>query len=198
MIKFENISQQDPYIRFVEIYKKALLAKQNNIEAVCISSFSKINSEVDARFVNIKMLLNDSFIFFSNYNSPKSDQFSSHDQVSLTFYWSSINFQIRMKGNIKKTSRKISQEHFKNRDSKKNALAISSCQSQPISSFDEVIKEYNRIKGVNDLKICPEYWGGFMFKPYYFEFWHGSDSRINKREVYEFKNNLWNSYYIQP
>ena len=32
MIKFENISQQEPYIRFVEVYKKALYAKQNNIK----------------------------------------------------------------------------------------------------------------------------------------------------------------------
>ena len=198
MIKFENISQQDPYIRFVEVYKKALHAKQNNIEAVCISSFSKINSEVDARFVNIKKVVDDNFIFFSNYNSPKSDQFLSHDQVSLTFYWSSINVQIRMKGNIKKTSKKISQEHFKNRDSKKNALAISSNQSQKMISYNFILHKFSETLENSNLHDCPDYWGGFVVKPYYFEFWEGEDSRINRRESFSFDGNDWKNFYLEP
>ena len=44
----------------------------------------------------------------------------------------------------------------------------------------------------------PEYWGGFSFTPYYFEFWEGHKSRVNKRCVYELKNKKWICYILQP
>lgn len=198
MIKFINSNDEPPFAILKEKYQKAIKAQQRNVEAVVISTFNKNSQEVDSRYVNLKYVDNQDFIFFTNYNSPKAKAIETHKQISALIYWDSINCQIRLKAKIKKTPHSFNQKYFEIRDIKKNALAISSCQSKPISSFDEVIKEYNTTKGVNDLTICPEYWGGFLFKPYYFEFWHGSDSRINKREVYEFKNNLWNSYYIQP
>ena len=51
---------------------------------------------------------------------------------------------------------------------------------------------------MNDLTICPEYWGGFLFKPYYFEFWKGHESRINKREIYKNENNKWIKSFLSP
>ena len=63
-------------------------------------------------------------------------------------------------------------EYFKKRSIDKNALAISSNQSQGIKSYEQVLLKYNEIKDTNDLKKCPDYyWGGFSFIPYYFEFW---------------------------
>ena len=66
------------------------------------------------------------------------------------------------------------------------------------SSYDEICKNYNESLNKDNLKDCPEYWGGFSFVPYYFEFWQGHASRINKREVYELKNNDWDHYILQP
>ena len=60
--------------------------------------------EVEARYVNLKYIDNNEWIFFSNYLSPKANQFESHDQVSILIYWASINTQIRMKAKIFKTS----------------------------------------------------------------------------------------------
>ena len=50
----------------------------------------------------------------------------------------------------------------------------------------------------DDLKKCPQYWGGFSFTPYYFEFWEGHESRINKREVFNKIDGLWKQSYLQP
>ena len=44
----------------------------------------------------------------------------------------------------------------------------------------------------------PDYWGGFKFKPYYFEFWEGHKSRLNKREIFKLDNNDWTKYFLQP
>lgn len=198
MIEFKNIKKEAPYILFKEKYNQSINAHQKSIEAACISSYSKNNKEVNARFVNIKAIHNDNFIFFSNYNSSKAKDFESHSQVTALFYWNSINLQIRIKANIFKTSKEFNIEYFKKRDKKKNALAISSSQSQRIVSYKEVLSNYDKTIKKNNLIKCPEYWGGYKFIPYYFEFWEGHDSRINKRDVYELNKEEWTHYLLQP
>ena len=47
-----------------------------------------------------------------------------------------------MKANIKETNKERSDEHFKSRQKEKNALAIASNQSQPISSFETVKSKF--------------------------------------------------------
>ena len=102
MIKFNNITQEPPYLIFKKKYDQALNLGQKNIEAISISSFSKEKNEVDSRFVNLKIIDHNRFIFFTNYDSPKSLAFESHDQISGIFFWTSTNTQIRLKAKNKK------------------------------------------------------------------------------------------------
>lgn len=197
MIQFDNISQELPYQVFKEKYENSLNAKQKNIEAICISSYSSKNNEVNARYVNLKFVSGRKFIFFSNYESPKSQDFKMHNQISACFYWSTTDTQIRMKANIEQTSKQYNQDYFVNRDKEKNALAIMSRQSKPIASFEALKSNYELIFKNNDLTKCPDYWGGFSFIPFYFEFWEGHQSRLNKRETYEYKNNEWVHGFLQ-
>lgn len=198
MIKFVNDNQDPPYLKFKEEYERAVSANQKIVEAIAISSYSKLENLVDSRCVNLKIVDDKEFIFFSNYRSPKSIQFESHDQISALIYWNATNVQIRMKANIKKTTVDFNNKYFAMRATDKNALAISSNQSKQVDSYDSVLNAYNNIKKDADLKKCPDYWGGFVFKPYYFEFWEGHDSRLNRRIVYELKNNQWTNYLLQP
>ena len=51
-----------------------------------------------------------------------------------------------MRSFIYKTSKEYNQEYFKSRSVDKNALSISSNQSNSIASFDNVIENYNKAK----------------------------------------------------
>lgn len=198
MINFKKISNEAPYRVFKDYYDVAQKNKQKNIEAICISSYSKNTNEVNARFVNLKFIQDKKFIFFSNYNSPKAQDFFRHNQITALIYWQNINVQIRMKALIEKTSPELNQAYFKERDIKKNALSISSKQSSLINSYEAVQNNYKKVLESEDLLICPKYWGGYFFVPFYFEFWQGHSSRINKREIYELKDNEWIKGYLQP
>ena len=198
MIEFKNISNETPYRIFKEKYEDSLNANQKIIEAICISSFSSKENEVNARFVNLKFVKDKEFIFFSNYKSPKSRDFLSYDQITALIYWNATNVQVRMKAKIKKTSKEFNLEYFANRDISKNALAISSKQSNKIDSYEDVSINYEKSLQKDNLQQCPEYWGGYSFIPYYFEFWEGHESRLNKREVFEKKNDNWNHFILQP
>jgi len=198
MIQFNNLNQEIPYQLLKEKYDAALNAGQKGIEAISISSYNKEINEVDARYVNLKFISNDDFIFFSNYESPKASSFNSHNQIAVLLYWPSINTQIRMKATIKKTSNEYNQKYFFDRSEEKNALAISSNQSKPIDSYNQVKENYNKSLKNDNLKKCPEFWGGYSFTPYYFEFWEGHESRLNKREVFEKNDDSWKHLILQP
>ena len=198
MIKFTSLSHETPYLVFKQKYDNAISANQKNIEAVSISSYSTKLKEVNSRFVNLKFIYNSDFIFFSNYDSPKSKEFMDHNQITALIYWNTINTQIRIKATIKKTSLEFNKKYFLNRSEKKNALAISSNQSEPIDSFEKIVKNYSKSLELDNLKDCPDYWGGYSFNPYYFEFWEGHESRLNKRDRYEIQDDHWDHGTLQP
>lgn len=198
MIEIRDINESEPYKRFIEFYNKAAKYKQPFIESIVISSFNKSTQQVESRFVNLKYVLNNEWIFFTNYNSNKSQDFKGHNQISALLFWHNIDVQIRIKANIKKTDINFNQMHFSKRPFEKNALAISSRQSSKIDSYASVIKNYDKSLKNEDLKKCPNYWGGYSFIPYYFEFWEGHESRVNKREVFNKVDDEWKHSILQP
>ena len=110
MIQFNNLSKEPPYLVFKKKYEDSLNANQKNIEAISIASYSTSKKEVNARYVNLKIVEENKFIFFSNYKSPKSLEFSAHKQITALIYWSSTNTQIRMKAYIEKTSKEAKEK----------------------------------------------------------------------------------------
>ena len=107
MVTFLNNSDEEPYIELRKRYYEAFQLNENLIDVILIASYSEQNNEVDSRAVNLNIVDNNEFIFFSNYDSPKAIQFQSHDQISVTIIWSSTNTQIRLMARIKKTSKKF-------------------------------------------------------------------------------------------
>jgi pyridoxamine 5'-phosphate oxidase len=198
MIEFKNNSPQLPFIKLKNKYTDAKLKNQSDIEAISISSYSKKYNEVSSRFVNLKYIDNGELIFFSNYNSQKAMDINSHDQISALIFWNKINTQIRIKAKIQKKSVEYNQDYFSKRSKEKNALALSSKQSMPIDSYENVKKNHKKALTSGALDKCPPHWGGYACIPYYFEFWEGHHSRINKREVYNKNGDNWDYFILEP
>ena len=198
MISFIDLDTSEPYQRFLSAYSKAIKHNQEDIEVMSVSSYSNSLNEVNSRYVNLKFVEGKNLIFFSNYKSSKAVDFKEHNQITALFYWNKINTQIRIKGLISKTSKDYNQKYFYKREKNKNALAISSNQSQVIKSYQAVHDKYNNVLNQDKLDECPEYWGGYSIKPFYLEFWQGHESRINKREVFNLKGNIWKKFFLEP
>jgi len=199
VIKFLKVNDSIPYKKFKDLYEEAFNLNQAYIEAISISSFNKLENEVDSRYVNLKYIDNEDWTFFSNYNSRKAKDFETHNQISATFFWDVINTQIRIKGHIKKSNTELSDKHFSSRSSKKNALAISSMQSSIVESYDDILNNYKKVfKSSQDLSIRPKYWGGYTFVPFFFEFWAGNSSRINYRQSFSKHCDSWIERILEP
>ena len=199
MITFLDYIDDEPHNLFYQLYNEALKKKQVSIEAVHISSWDESTNEADSRIVNLKYIKTNEWIFFSNFDSPKSNQFDLHNKITAIFFWPSINSQIRIKAKIYKTNASFCDEHYKKRSTEKNALAHSSEQSKIIGTYNEVVDNYNKaLKNTKMLLNRPKNWGGFSFIPYKFEFWKGHNSRLNKRDVFIKENNSWKAITLQP
>ena len=151
MIIIKNKNDLEPYQKFYSLFSEAQKNNQKAIDAVSISSFNIETNEVESRYVNLKYIIDEEWIFFSNYNSKKASDFSSHDQISVLFYWDLLNVQIRIKAHIKKTDSAFSDLHYSKRNMSKNAIAVSSKQSKQIDSYDEVISNYQSALNNKDL-----------------------------------------------
>tara|TARA_B110000259_G_C13941276_1_gene372884 strand:+ start:470 stop:1072 length:603 start_codon:yes stop_codon:yes gene_type:complete len=200
MISTKNINKAGPYKVFLSLLERAEKNKQESLEAISISTYNKEACEVESRFVNLKYVIDDEWIFFSNYNSSKAKSLTQHNQIAALLYWNKIDVQIRIKAKIAKTDEDFSNKYFSTRSLDKNTLAIFSNQSQEIGSYEEVISKYNKLdQSEVDKTIRPDYWGGYSFIPYYFEFWEGHKSRINKRQAFiKDSSGIWQDKYLQP
>ena len=198
MINLAKAEESRPYEIFKKLYDEAHKNKQVNIEACCISSFNSDLSKVSSRFVNIKYIKGSKFYFFSNYSSSKAKDFMTHKQISFIFFWPAISSQIRINAEIFRATSDESDEHFGNRSLEKNALAISSRQSEKIQAYSDVEKNFLEILENGNLSQRPKYWGGYYFIPDSFEFWRGHKSRLNKRELFTKENNGWSKSILQP
>ena len=103
-----------------------------------------------------------------------------------------------MKATIERSPKEFNESYFSNRSEQKNALSISSNQSEYIESYESVKNKYLKSLEHDDLKKCPEFWGGYSFTPYYFEFWEGHENRLNQRQVYEKSDDSWKHLILQP
>ena len=198
MIDFIDINNSKPYRDFLKFYEEAHSLKQKNIEAVNISSYNPNNKEISSRYVNLKYISDQKWYFYTNYESPKALDFDCFNQISALFFWQETTSQIRIKANIFKSSKKESDDYFKKRNINKNILATISKQSMELDSYESLRDDFNSFKDNNQILERPDYWGGYYFIPYYFEFWKGDKFRINKRVAYTKKNNDWSSILLYP
>lgn len=152
-----------------------------------------------SRIVLLKDFNNESFTFFTNYNSRKSNNIAENPKASLLFFWDKMERQIRIEGTIIKTSKEQSENYFNSRPKESKLGAWASNQSHQTTK-DELITKYTSLEEeLRDKEVpYPEFWGGYSLIPIYFEFWQGRPSRMHDRITYTLAQNVWEIKRIAP
>jgi pyridoxamine 5'-phosphate oxidase len=126
------------------------------------------------------------FRFFTNYQSRKGAELSSHPQVALLFYWPELERQVRIEGIAETLSTAESDDYFASRPRAAQIGAHASPQSQKITDrkiLEEGVRALeNKFAGIPVPR--PANWGGYIVKPRRFEFWQGRESRLHDRIEY--------------
>src|SRR5690606_8334416 len=84
------------------------------------------------RIVLLKGIENETFVFYSNYQSRKGKELSHTPWASLTFFWVELERQVRIEGEVSKVSPEKSTEYFHSRPRGSQIGAWVSHQSEVI------------------------------------------------------------------
>ena len=153
-----------------------------------------------ARIVLLKAIMKEGFVFYTNYQSEKGKSIAQNPKVGLSFFWSPLERQVIVKGEAKKIDFEQSDTYFKSRPKGSQIGAIVSEQSKVIT--DRSIIESNlkilEIQYKNEEIKRPDYWGGYVVKPYSIEFWQGRPNRLHDRIRCQLNSGFWNLERLAP
>ncbi len=158
------------------------------------------NNIVRSRVVLLKSFSDAGFIFYTNYNSKKGIAIRQNPNVSISFFWPSLERQIIIMGKAEKISEAESVQYFHSRPRGSQLGAVASEQSEIVAgrSFLET-KLQDFTEKYDDQEIPkPEDWGGYLVKPHSIEFWQGRANRLHDRLEYSDLNGKWNLNRLSP
>jgi pyridoxamine 5'-phosphate oxidase len=190
-IDFSSVTSS-PFDLFSIWIKQAFAVDKDNANAFVLSTVSK-DLIPSSRVVLLRGFTEDGLVFFTNYNSQKSNDISVNSNVSANFFWPQLEKQIRISGTASKINKEKSDKYFNNRPLESKLGAIISNQSSVIPldyDFIAKIEEYKSNNSSSSI-IRPENWGGFIIKINLFEFWQGRPSRLHDRLCYNLENGKW-------
>jgi pyridoxamine 5'-phosphate oxidase len=120
--------------------------------------------------------------------------------VSLNFFWPSLERQIRIEGTVQLSDSSFSDDYFNNRPRESKIGSWSSPQSQVITNRAVLENEYESLKKRFEGQEVPrpDFWGGWLMTSHYYEFWQGRKSRLHDRLTYTLKNNNWEISRLAP
>ena len=193
-------SHSDPFKQFSKWLNEAIRNKVFEATAMTLSTVNKTN-KVSSRIVLLKGIENNSFVFYTNFNSRKSKELKKNKNVAAVFWWPQIGKQVRIEGYVKLVDKKKADYYFSTRSRKSQIGSWASNQSSIIKDRKTLLKRFEIIKKrfVNKEVSRPIFWSGYEIKPFLIEFWQGREDRLHDRIVYKKINQRkWKKYRLNP
>lgn len=154
-----------------------------------------------SRVVLLKKFNEEGFIFYTNYNSEKGRAIANNPNICLSFFWSSMERQVIIKGIAQKTSENISDGYFDSRPTGSKLGAIVSNQSEVVPSRDFLEENLKQLENDYEGIVIPrpKHWGGYLVVPFEVEFWQGRPNRLHDRIRYTSQENYsWKIDRLSP
>jgi pyridoxamine 5'-phosphate oxidase len=182
----EDKVASNPMLQFSEWYTQYTTFDVPDSTAMIVSTVSE-DGFPRTRVVLLKEVLEDGFVFYTNYHSQKGRAIAHNDKVSLLFFWPEMERQIRVVGTAKRISDEKSETYFNKRPFESRVSAIISPQSEVVPNreyLENKFFDFLQTHPENEPLAKPPYWGGIAVQPIEIEFWQGRISRLHDRLRY--------------
>ncbi len=167
--------------------------------AMILSTMGK-HQRISSRTVLLKGIEQEGLVFYTNYDSRKSEEITTHPGVSLLFLWIELERQVRVEGFAERIPGELSDKYFHSRPRSSQIGAWASPQSKKVKDREELNRKYQEytLKFEGKEIPRPSNWGGYQVIPDYFEFWQGRAGRMHDRLVYQKHEDDWLKYRLAP
>ena len=134
----ESDVNPDPIKQFEMWFGQASQAKCPEPHAMTLATVDE-NSHPSARIVLLKGIINNQFVFYTNYLSQKGQSIASNPRVALLFFWHELERQVRIEGTCSFLNPDLSDAYYQSRPIESRIGAWASPQSKivPNRSFLE-------------------------------------------------------------
>ena len=195
----ESQAPDDPYSLFGLWFGQAVEVESTEPNAMMLATVDG-NGQPHLRTLLLKGFDEQGFVFFTNYQSAKSEQLLARPVAAMTFWWPDLERQVRIEGRVEQVGDEESEQYFHSRPLGSRLGAWTSPQSQVISGREELAQRLAEVEAryTDEAPPRPPHWGGFRLLPQMIEFWQGRPSRLHDRLRYRLENGQWLRARLAP
>jgi pyridoxamine 5'-phosphate oxidase len=197
----EAQAPSEPFALFHQWFQEAVKTEQAPVEANAMTLATvDENGRPHCRILLLKGLDDQGFTFFTNYDSAKGQQLAARPFAAMTFFWPTLERQVRIEGRVVKVSPQESDAYYQVRPLGSRLGAWASPQSRVIANreaLEGLLKE-TEARFSDSQPNCPEHWGGYRLLPERIEFWQGRPSRLHDRLNYRLQDQQWVRERLAP
>ena len=171
----------------------------HDFNAMVVSSVDA-SGQPHSRVVLLRGVNEEGLKFYTNYSSHKGQELEQNNKVALNFFWPTVERQVRVEGELYKLSEAESDAYFNSRPRESQIGAWVSPQSSTIDSREVLNERFREFtdKFEGHPVPRPAYWGGYIIRPKYFEFWQGRPNRLHDRLAYKLQDGTWKISRMAP
>lgn len=175
----------DPIEQWERWYEEASSAGVREPNAMVLATASPAG-EPDARYVLIRGVDADGFVFHTNYESPKSRHLAGNPRAAGVFTWIDLHRQVRVRGPVHRVSAEESDAYFESRPRDSQLGAWASPQSQVLIDRADLEARIAAVAARFEGQQVPrpDFWGGWRLGIDEIEFWQGRANRLHDRVRY--------------
>ncbi len=195
----EASADKNPIRQFSEWLEQASQSGVKEPHAFTLSTASR-SGKPSARILLLRDVGEKGFIFYTNYNSRKGAQLKENPFAAMTFFWQSVERQVRVEGKVIKLSAALSDKYFNSRPYASRVSAVASPQSKVVKNRQWLEESHEALleKYPNENVPRPAHWGGYLLIPSQIEFWQGRPNRLHDRLRYTLRGGKWKMERLAP
>lgn len=189
----------DPLRQFALWFEQARTVTGHEPNAMTVATVDADGMPA-ARMVLLKGFDERGFVFYTNYESAKGQDLAGNGQVALLFYWPELERQVRISGDAERVDYEESERYFHSRPRGSQIGSAVSKQSEVIPNREvlaEAVAEFEARYADGEIPL-PDYWGGYLVRPRWIEFWQGRPSRLHDRLRYLRDGGEWRMVRLSP
>jgi len=191
----------EPLRLFAAWFAEAERAEPVNPNAMTLATVDR-DGTPNARMVLLKGFDERGFVFYTNLDSVKGRELSVAPKAALTFYWKTLQRQVRLRGSVERVTAAEADDYFASRSRMAQIGAWASKQSAVLEgrfALEQAVATYTAKFGLGAVPR-PPYWVGYRLLPLIVEFWRDRPFRLHERIRYhrEAPGDLWKMDHLFP